>query len=143
MSACLSGFQCASAPQAGQGYLLRAVADTLSAGATPANTTSRATDPCWGSLATLTTGGSSAERAAEASPVGGRSFVTRLHAIENRYWRNWVSAERVMRHCVPIFLPFRSPASRLAITSASDTPSTLAASAGDSSSGTPAPEGGA
>ena len=35
-----------------------------------------------------------------------------------------------MRHCVPILLPLRSPASRLAITSASDTPSALAASAG-------------
>src|SRR5262245_9982746 len=101
MSAFLSGFQCASAPQAGQGYWPRAVADTLSAGTTPAKTTSPPTDPFGGSLATLTTAVSSAEGAAEAaSPVGGRSLFTRPQAIENGYWRNWVSAERVMRHCV-------------------------------------------
>ena len=48
-----------------------------------------------------------------------------------------MSAARVMRHCVPIFLPFRSPDSRLAMTSDSATPSTFAASAGPSSSGVP------
>ena len=50
-------------------------------------------------------------------------------------------AARVTRHCVPIFLPLRSPESRLARTSASSTPSTFATWAGVMSSGVPAAVG--
>ena len=48
-----------------------------------------------------------------------------------------LSALREIRHAAPIFLPFRSPESSTVITSASDTPSACAASAGLSSSGSP------
>ena len=61
--------------------------------------------------------------------------------LTSGYCRNWASCARVSRHCEPIFFPFKSPASRLAITSASVTPSSFAASAGLSVSGTP-PVGG-
>ena len=53
------------------------------------------------------------------------------------YCRNWASCARVRRHCDPIFLPFKSPASRLAMTSASLTFSSFAASAGVSTSAGP------
>src|SRR5207249_673096 len=54
---------------------------------------------------------------------------------------NASTAVRVTRHCVPIFLPLRSPASRLAITSDSSTASTLATCAGVRSSAAPAAGG--
>jgi len=44
--------------------------------------------------------------------------------------KNVSIAARVTRHCVPIFLPLRSPESRLATTSASLTPSICATCAG-------------
>src|SRR3954447_23139823 len=45
------------------------------------------------------------------------------------------SADRLMRHDVPIFLPASSPDSRIDSTSASGTPSAFATSAGARSSG--------
>src|SRR5688572_3961983 len=48
-----------------------------------------------------------------------------------------VSDARGIRHVAPIFLPFKSPDSSTVITSASETPSVCAASAGLSSSGSP------
>ena len=101
MSACLAGFQFASAPQAGQWNFWRA--DAIGS-----------VDP------------------------SASEFVTMTGLWSRRgYFRNSASALFVMRHWAPMRLPLRSPASRLAITSASDTPSAFAASAGPTVSGMP------
>ena len=75
---------------------------------------------------------------ADPSASGVRSVTTSTATSGTRRARVFV-----MRHCVPMRLPLRSPASRLAITSASDTPSAFAASAGPSVSGMPDARGAA
>ena len=68
---------------------------------------------------------------APSRPRSGRRSSPRRRLTESRsLLQELASCARVMRHCVPIFLPLRSPASRLAMTSASLTPSAFAASAG-------------
>src|SRR5688500_3549580 len=54
----------------------------------------------------------------------------RVGAVRAIHCMNCASCARVTRHCDPIFFPFRSPASRLAMTSASVTLRSFAASAG-------------
>src|SRR5204863_7908178 len=70
-----------------------------------------------------------------------RASASHAHKRHRYEWRNWSMAVLVMRHWVPIFLPLRSPESRLATTSDSATPSSSATCAGVIKPA--APEGGA
>src|SRR5438309_5452425 len=73
-----------------------------------------------------------------------RAVASSIFTDEKRYvFKNSCNACRVIRHWLPIFLPFSSPFSRVAITSASVTPRARAASVGPSNSGTPPTGGGA
>src|SRR5436190_23236732 len=95
-SASLDGFQLASAPHAGQLYFSRAVA-------TPAASMER--------LGSATSCLSACEHPASRSGDYHDAW-----ADARAYCMKAASAARVMRHWLPIFLPLRSPESRLAIT---------------------------